>query len=119
MKTRAIFIYFAILFSFSCSSSGSAPQIDWSSGDEQGAEHAKFYVPLDHSRADGTQVELALIRFPATGTKKGSVFMNPGGPGGSAVEYVEYFAETSLGRRLRENFDLVAFDPRGSVNQRR
>ncbi len=29
------------------------------------------------------------------------------------MEYVEYFAETPFGLKLRENFDLVGFDPRG------
>lgn len=57
-------------------------------------------------------VELALIKLPATGDSQGALFSNPGGPGGSGIDFVGqspfFFSD-----RLRENFDLVSWDPRG------
>lgn len=94
-------------------SAGGASRIIWSACGEQGAACATFYVPMDASRNDGAQVALALKRYPASGAKKGSILINPGGPGISAVDYLDYFTATGFGLRLRENFDLVAFDPRG------
>jgi pimeloyl-ACP methyl ester carboxylesterase len=100
-----------------CGSSGGAaevaPQIAWAACGNQGAECATLYVPLNPYNDNGTRISLALKRFPSSGAKQGSILMNPGGPGASAVEYLDYFAETSFGHRLRENFDLVTFDPRG------
>lgn len=93
--------------------SADSPQITWNSCDEQDGECARFPVPLDYEDPDGTKLDLALIRFSATEEKLGSVFVNPGGPGASAVEFVDYFKDTELGQNLRKNFDLMAFDPRG------
>ena len=55
-----------------------------------------------------TQVQEQL----ATGTAKGSLILNPGGPGGSGIEYTTY-VEYVVSETLRENFDIVGFDPRG------
>lgn len=67
----------------------------------------------DPTNPQGVQVELAVIRIPASGQKIGTLMVNPGGPGASAVDTVAgmggALAETELGRR----FDLVGFDPRG------
>ena len=55
---------------------------------------------------------LAMIRFPATGDKIGSLVINPGGPGESGIEAALGVVQT-LPKRVRERFDLVGFDPRG------
>ena len=71
-------------------------------------------VPLDYNAPDGGKLSLALIKLPATAStgKIGSLFYNPGGPGGSGVDFV-----LSLGKLLspdiRANFDVIGFDPRG------
>lgn len=69
-------------------------------------------VPVDYAKPDGAVAHLALIRFPATGQKIGSLVINPGGPGESGVDGA---ASTvgSLPSDVRERFDLVGFDPRG------
>ena len=44
-------------------------------------------VPLDYDSPTGTAISIAVIRLPASdpGRRIGSLFLNPGGPGGSGV----------------------------------
>lgn len=73
---------------------------------------ARLPVPLDHARPSGTRIEIALIRTRATGHKIGSLLVNPGGPGVSAVADWDSLSG-SLDRTLHERFDVIGFDPRG------
>ncbi|WP_433161827.1 alpha/beta hydrolase [Kribbella sp. CA-247076] len=72
-------------------------------------------VPLDYDRPSDGTTELALARFRATDTSHriGTVFVNPGGPGGSGVELVVDGFGEFLGTQLDGRFDVVGFDPRG------
>jgi pimeloyl-ACP methyl ester carboxylesterase len=77
-----------------------------------------FNVPLDHDRPDGPAVSLAVVRLPATdpARKIGSLLVNPGGPGGSGVDFVLFFGPAAgfvWGPEVRARFDIVGFDPRG------
>lgn len=66
-------------------------------------------VPLDHSAPDGPTIGLGVTRLRATrGPRLGSLFVNPGGPGGSGQEMVRFFDATGL-----EQYDIVGWDPRG------
>ncbi|GAB2820523.1 alpha/beta hydrolase [Actinocorallia aurea] len=69
-------------------------------------------VPVDYAAPDGEKIPLSLIKLPATGTKKGSLLTNPGGPGGSGVNFVRNTGR-SFGEPLLRDFDLIGFDPRG------
>ncbi|AQA04802.1 alpha/beta hydrolase [Mycobacterium sp. MS1601] len=69
-------------------------------------------VPVDYDVPDGDVIDLALIRFPATGEKIGSLVFNPGGPGESGIEAAFGLLPT-LPPEIREHFDFVGFDPRG------
>lgn len=77
-------------------------------------ECAEIEVPLDYDEPDGDRVELALLRVPAGDgdDKVGSLLVNPGGPGGSGIEYAAR-AEMFFGEPVRNAFDIVGFDPRG------
>jgi pimeloyl-ACP methyl ester carboxylesterase len=77
-----------------------------------GAQCGKIAVPVDYNAPDGAQASLALIRFPATGEKIGSLIINPGGPGESGIEAAASLVE-GLPQPVRQRFDLVGFDPRG------
>ncbi|UXA16283.1 alpha/beta hydrolase [Mycobacterium sp. SMC-4] len=80
-----------------------------------GAECAMLSVPVNWDNPedpDGDVAQLAMIRFPATGEKIGSLLVNPGGPGESGVDAAVGIL-ASLPEELRERFDLVGFDPRG------
>ncbi len=73
----------------------------------------KLAVPLDYAKPDGEQIDLALIKLPATGKEKklGSVVFNFGGPGASGVDTLDQAGKALT--TLRARYDLVSFDPRG------
>lgn len=77
-----------------------------------GAQCGKIAVPVDYAKPDGPVAVLALIRFPATGQKIGSLIINPGGPGESGIEAAASIVE-NLPSTVRQRFDMVGFDPRG------
>ena len=77
-----------------------------------GAQCGEVAVPVDYSKPDGDAATLALVRFPATGEKIGSLIINPGGPGESGIEAAASLVE-GLPTEVRRSFDLVGFDPRG------
>ncbi|HEY6710515.1 MAG TPA: alpha/beta hydrolase [Actinomycetota bacterium] len=72
-------------------------------------------VPLDYDRPKGKQITLALARLPAAdpSRKIGSLFLNPGGPGGSGVDFLFGAGPFLYSDEVRARFDLVGFDPRG------
>ena len=71
-------------------------------------------VPLDHDGPGGAAISIALVRLAASGpgTRIGSLFLNPGGPGGSGVDFLLGIAPI-MPPPLRARFDLIGFDPRG------
>jgi pimeloyl-ACP methyl ester carboxylesterase len=75
-------------------------------------------VPLADDAPD-TSVGLAVVRMRARrpSARIGSLVVNPGGPGVPAVEFLRG-AAASLPTRIRDRFDLVAFDPRGIGDSR-
>jgi pimeloyl-ACP methyl ester carboxylesterase len=75
-------------------------------------ECTRVSVPVDWSRPGGPVVSLKVARLKATGTRIGSVLTNPGGPGGSGVEFLARFAGR-FGEQLRRSYDIVSWDPRG------
>ena len=92
------------------------PQLRWTNCGE-GFECATARVPLDYDRPRGATISLALIRLPASqpDRKIGSIFLNPGGPGGSGVDLVRDAGRFLFSDQVRARFDLVGFDPRGVI----
>jgi pimeloyl-ACP methyl ester carboxylesterase len=92
------------------------PRINWETcGPEHpGFECASVKVPLDYDDPRGATTSVALARKPATDQahRIGSLFLNPGGPGGSGVDYA-LGAGDRLSANLQGRFDIVGFDPRG------
>lgn len=72
-------------------------------------------VPLDYDQPNGPTISLAVVRLPATDQahRIGSLFLNPGGPGGSGVVYTVFAGPSLYTDEVRARFDLVGFDPRG------
>lgn len=80
-------------------------------------ECAQANVPLDYDRPNGAVISLALVRLRASDPDvyRGSLFLNPGGPGGSGVNFALFFgpfAPFVLGP-VANQYDIVGFDPRG------
>jgi pimeloyl-ACP methyl ester carboxylesterase len=86
--------------------------LNWSAcGD--GFECATLAVPLDYADPAKEQIAISVIRLPASGNERiGSLLLNPGGPGGSGIEYARA-ATSVVSPQLRARFDIVGFDPRG------
>ena len=80
-----------------------------------GFECATLKAPLDYDEPSSGDVRLALTRKKATGPGKrlGSLLVNPGGPGGSAIGYVQAYAGIGYPAEVRARYDMVAVDPRG------
>jgi pimeloyl-ACP methyl ester carboxylesterase len=78
-------------------------------------ECAELRVPIDRARPASGEIALAVLRARATqpAERIGVLLVNPGGPGLSAVDYLRAGA-SRYGVSLRERFDLIAFDTRGS-----
>ncbi len=84
-------------------------KIQWSDCGK-GLQCAAVLAPLDYAQPDAEAITLAIAKRPASaGPAAGSLFINPGGPGGSGTEYVGYFEVKGL-----ERFDVVGWDPRGT-----
>ena len=104
-----------------------ASEIEWSSCEAfgipesvvvetDGWECATLTAPMDpfDSSADDT-VDLALTRHAATGDRRGSLLINPGGPGGSGVEFA-WGIRSAFPIEILRAFDIVSWDPRGVAN---
>ncbi|WP_243856712.1 MULTISPECIES: alpha/beta hydrolase [Actinomyces] len=83
------------------------------------AEHSKGVflcttaeVPLDYEDPDGQRITIALKKREADGDAQGTLFINPGGPGGSGVELVDSAADL-FGKGVLKAYDVIGFDPRG------
>lgn len=77
-----------------------------------GTECAVASVPLDHGDARGARTGIQLARV-AGSNAKATLFVNPGGPGGSGVDMVLNGFGAYLSELLGGRFDVVGFDPRG------
>jgi pimeloyl-ACP methyl ester carboxylesterase len=72
-------------------------------------------VPLDYDQPNGATISIAVDRVPATDPahRIGSLFVNPGGPGGSGFQEVLDAGQQLFTPEVRAHFDIVGFDPRG------
>ncbi|MDI6101550.1 alpha/beta hydrolase [Actinoplanes sp. NEAU-A12] len=93
---------------------GAVGPIDWQPcPEDEKVQCGAMLVPVDWTVPLGPQIELNLARRPATdpATRIGTLMVNPGGPGVSAMNLAldhEFFGPAVLRR-----FDVVGIDPRG------
>jgi pimeloyl-ACP methyl ester carboxylesterase len=89
-----------------------AQAIDWQSCN-QDFQCATLAVPIDYKNLSTGTFEIALLKYEARTSKKlGSLIVNPGGPGGSGVDYASA-AEYIFSPAILDRYDIVGFDPRG------
>ena len=124
-KSIGVVAFTTILGMFTSASAGASespasprvPVLNWvACGDDvPGRECATARVPLDYDQPYGATIPLALARIPASDSarKKGSVFLNPGGPGAPGLDLIFGDFGPFLEEQLQGRFDIVAFDPRG------
>ena len=85
-------------------------QLKWT--DCGGAQCTKVEVPLDYANPIKASTQLNVVKVDAQGERLGSLFVNPGGPGGSGFDYAKSAAQ-SFSKDLTNNFDFIGVDPRG------
>jgi pimeloyl-ACP methyl ester carboxylesterase len=93
------------------------PTLTWTAcNDGSGLQCADARVPLDYDQPTGATMRLHMTRLeadPLAGqTKIGTLFVNPGGPGGPSSQVPGIFAKL-LGKNIHHRFDVVGIDPRG------
>ncbi|MCQ4081142.1 alpha/beta hydrolase [Streptomyces sp. RB6PN25] len=98
-----------------CSTSTPGSATGPGSSTSSGFQCTTMRVPLDYNHpSPSTDLRLVVARKPATGPGQriGSLLVNPGGPGGSAIDYM-VDAATSFPAPVRARYDMVGVDPRG------
>jgi len=84
-----------------------------------GLECTRLDVPVDPRVPDGEPVSLSLIRAPARDRSRriGSLVVNYGGPGDAGTQTLPH-ALADIPAEIRDRFDVVSFDPRGTGGSR-
>ncbi|QQU87613.1 alpha/beta fold hydrolase [Corynebacterium glucuronolyticum] len=100
----------------SASPIASASPVSWENCPEsvirEDATCGRTDAPLQRENPDGPRISVGFIKLPATGAKKGTIFYNPGGPGGS--NYATLGGKVfTLPNELREHYDIIGVEPRG------
>lgn len=87
-----------------------AQKLSWTDC-KDGFECSTLQVPLDYAQPELKAISLSLVRLPSKNATE-SLILNPGGPGGSGIEYARA-ATYVMTEKLRKNYNIVGFDPRG------
>ncbi|KAI8996230.1 hypothetical protein BD414DRAFT_477175 [Trametes punicea] len=69
-------------------------------------------VPLDYHDPEAGLARIAVAKANATGDRLGTLFINPGGPGGSGLQTLDQYSELAL-NFSGGRYDIVSWDPRG------
>ncbi|ETS79188.1 hypothetical protein PFICI_09041 [Pestalotiopsis fici W106-1] len=92
-------------------------KLEWQKCYDGKFDCARLDVPLDWLEpSDDERVVLAVMRAPARNggrEYKGPVFVNPGGPGGSGVSWLEEGIAEHMQTIVGDDHDIVSWDPRG------
>ncbi|KAK7002424.1 hypothetical protein R3P38DRAFT_1733804 [Favolaschia claudopus] len=86
--------------------------VKWSPSSEcnPGTICGSVFVPKDYFNPEAGTASVAISVYKATKLpKKGTVFLNPGGPGGSGTR----LAAPEFANLIGDDWDLLGFDPRG------
>ncbi len=88
-------------------------KLDWAACYDD-FECTDLLVPINYADLTVGTFELSVLRYKAQDPQNriGSLIVNPGGPGGSGVDYA-YNAEYIFDPDVLDRFDIVGFDPRG------
>jgi pimeloyl-ACP methyl ester carboxylesterase len=88
--------------------------VSWKACGTTGTKCATIKVPLDWAKPADGSINLSLNYLPSTGSADlGWIVENPGGPGGSGIDFVAGGGEQVGSTELRKHYNVVGFDPRG------
>lgn len=94
-----------------------SPEITWEECPtrvtEPAAECGRIDVPMYHSDPTGEQISVGFLQIPAAGESRGTLFGNPGGPGGDAYSYFGTPEAFNWPDEIANEWDRVAVQPRG------
>ena len=76
-----------------------------------GFQCATYKVPIDYDNLDLGEFSIAVMKRE-TQRPIGNLVVNPGGPGGSGVDYAYSYAGVFT-QKIIDNYNIVGFDPRG------
>lgn len=90
-------------------------KLSWRDCGVPGFDCTTMKAPLDYEHPESGHVDISVARHKATGPGKrlGSLLVNPGGPGGSGIGYLQAYAGIGYPAQVRAAYDMVSFDPRG------
>ena len=88
-------------------------KLDWSSCYDY-FDCTELRVPIDYEDLTVGTFRISVLRAAAKDqdNRLGSIVVNPGGPGGSGVDYA-YAADYIFSPDITDVYDVVGFDPRG------
>lgn len=89
-----------------------AETIDWAPCGLLQCSMVEVPVDYDDPSAGTLQIAVNVLRSTDLDARIGYLFVNPGGPGGSGMDYVTVLSTTAP-QELLDSFDLIGFDPRG------
>lgn len=80
---------------------------------DAGQQCANLSVPLDYHAPSGKKISVAVSRIQSAkpGERRGVLFLNPGGPGGSGLDLPRIFT-ILFPQSVLDHYDLIGFDPR-------
>lgn len=90
-------------------------KLSWHDCGVPGFQCSTMKVPLDYAHpvaADDLKLAVARKKAAGPGKRLGSMLVNPGGPGGSAIDYLQY-AALGYPAPVTSRYDMAAVDPRG------
>lgn len=95
-----------------------APHITWEncpkSVDKEGAQCGRIDVPTYYDNPEAGTISVGFVKVPAANpaARRGSLFLNPGGPGGDAYGYA---GNTGMPfpEGMTNEWDLIGVQPRG------
>ena len=76
-----------------------------------GFKCATYKVPIDYENIELGEFDIAVMKHEAPNAI-GNLVVNPGGPGGSGIDYAYSYAD-AFTQSVNEKFNIVGFDPRG------
>ncbi|OEU90443.1 hydrolase [Streptomyces abyssalis] len=100
-----------------------APQVKWGACPEDVVAEAApielqcatVSVPVDYADPGSARIDLMISRLASTNPEKrrGTLMLNPGGPGGSGLALPALLATQGLPDGVRDGYDLIGMDTRG------